>query len=275
MSFIVTLTLLKLFTVIFISEPHVLKSGQSKCIRHTSAAEKSKVLSSARKLSKKEARPMSETNVLKVEVREKKDTSVMYTKSTDYVDQDEWEQCAEDLQRNSVTDDNDDCHHNVDKITPRTTENIRGIARMLLRHTPCSIPRSWNDSSENIEGIRGKAISEKDLKYTEPLYHEMIERNSISSKEGLRVLQEMNRSNFKDRHLNKRQLLPEGAKMNTTQGINNPAAAGKRDGIRRREQLLEKFRKNGRTRPKSRKSSVSSVKAFKQLAVSPFLVHFD
>ena len=248
---------------------------QHKCIRHASATEKSKVFSPSKKLSEKETRPMSETNVLKVEVRQKKNSSVMHTKSTDYVDQDEWEQCKGNvIAGNSITDDNDDCQQNVDKMTPGTTDNIRGIARMLLRHSPCSIPRSWDDSSENMEGIRGKAISEKDLKYTEPLYHEMIERNSISSKEGLQVLQEMNRTNFTDRHLKTGELLPESAKMNT---INNSAAAGKRDSVKRREQLLEKFRKNasknGRSRPKSRKSSVSSVKAFRQLAVSPFLVH--
>ena len=263
-----------------------MQSVQSKSSRKgirelTSATENSKIFSSSKKPSKKEARPMSETNVLKVEVKQKKNGSVMYTKSSDYVDQDEWEhchECDEHVERNSVTDGNDDCRHSVDKMTPRTTENIRGIARMLLRHSPCSIPRSWDDSSESIEGIRGKAISEKDLKYTEPLYHQMIERNSISSKEGQQVLQEMNRLNFTEKHLNNVELPSKGARKNN-QGINNPGVAVKRDVIKHREQLFETLRKNtskngGRSRPKSRKCSVSSVKAFKQLAVSPFLGTF-
>ena len=241
--------------------------GSKKSVRETaSSTEKSKKSTSPKKLTVKDDKPKSETNVLKIKGRGQKTDSITYTKSTDYVDHE-----------GAIAGDMDDCYYRSDELTPRTTEKIRGIARMMLRHTtPCSIRRSRDSPSEDIEGIRGKAIGDKEPKYTEPLYHQMIERNSISAKEGLQVLEDMNRLNFINRHLDNVELLSRGIDQRKSQEQDYERG----DNTRYRKQLFETMKKKhgknvDRNRPKSKKSSVSSVKAMKQLAVSMVLRYCD
>ena len=211
----------------------------------------------------KTAKPTSVPNILRVEIKEKNKDPLSHTKSTDYVDRKEWDFCDE----NYDGDDKSDSTTGLDELTPRAMEKLRGIAKLLLKQSPCSMPRPWENPSENIGGLKGKAITAKGLKCTEPLYHRMIEKNSLSDKDSLEVLHEMSPDVYVDRHLDNIEMLTRAIRLNDSE---DNESSGDTVGRSDKKLLTQTLRKTVRkSAPKPGKNgSTSSVKVLKEMAVS-------
>ena len=147
---------------------------------------------------------------------------------------------------------------------------LRGIARLLLKQSPCSIPRPREHSSEKLEGLKGKAIAAKGLKCTEPLYHRMIEKNSLSDKDSLEVLHGMSPYVYIDRHLNNIEMLTRAIRLNDNEDNGSSGDTVAKSDFRDKKLLTETLKKTVRkSAPKPRKNgSTSSVKVLKEMAVS-------
>ena len=220
--------------------------------------------------------------MIKVDIQKGRRDEVLHTKSTDYVDQKEWVEDAESCDDNYVGDGKSDCTVGIGELTPRTRANVTGIARLLLKQSPCSIPRRWEDPAANKGSIMGKGITTNDLKYTESLYHQMVEKNKISDKDSLEILHEINPAAFINKHLDNIEVLTRGISVND----NNDDAvssgdARERSDFKDRKMMTGTQRKNIRKnalrsgRSQSGKNSASTVKVLKEIAVCSWILSYS